>query len=125
MDCPPKRSGSMPAGRKAGAPITSAKTPADSTNMPGLKGIWEGALAPLIDQVMYENPNVYIKSNVKSDTIREGIELYLSTTAENQKMAENYLNKALTQISGLIREAMVKAEKSRHLKNRYLDDLSR
>jgi len=59
-------------------------------------------LNPLIDQVMYENPHVYIKSNVKSDTIREGIELYLSTTAENQSMAENYLNKALTQISELI-----------------------
>ena len=90
-----------------------------------LKGIWEGVLAPLIDRVMYENPHVYLKSNVKSDTIREGIELYLSTTAKNQSMAENYLNTALTQISGLIREVRVKAEKSRHLKNRYLDDLSR
>jgi len=90
-----------------------------------LKGIWERVLNPLIDQVMYENPNVYIKSNVKSDTVREGIELYLSTTAENQKIAENYLNKALTQISELIQEVRVKAEKSRHLKKRYLDDLSR
>ncbi len=90
-----------------------------------LKGIWERVLNPLIDQVMYENPNVYIKSNVKSDTVREGIELYLSTTAENQKMAENYLNKALTQISELIRDMRDKAEKSRNLKKRYLDDLSR
>ncbi len=68
-----------------------------------LKGIWERALAPLIDRVMYENPHVYLKSNVKSDTVREGIELYLSTTAENRSMAENYLNTALNQISELIR----------------------
>ena len=69
-----------------------------------VRGIGESRLNPLMEQVMNEHPHVYIKSNVRGDTIREGIELYLSTTAENQSIAEKYLNKALTQISQLILE---------------------
>jgi len=69
-----------------------------------VKGIWERALAPLIDTVMAENPRVYVKSNVRSDVIREGLELYLSTTDEDPKIAENSLNKALTEISELIQQ---------------------
>jgi molybdenum cofactor synthesis domain-containing protein len=67
-----------------------------------VKGIWERALAPLIDKVLAENPRVYVKSNVRSDIIREGLELYLSTTDEDPKIAENNLNKALNEISELI-----------------------
>ncbi len=74
-----------------------------------VKGIGESRLSPLIDQVTLENPHVYIKSRIKGDMIREGIELYLSTTAENPRKAENYLNKALTQISELIREMRTRA----------------
>jgi len=69
-----------------------------------LRGIGEGRLNPLIDQVMKDNPHVYIKSSVRGDQIRAGIELYLSTTDENPDTAENNLTKALTQISELIRE---------------------
>ncbi len=69
-----------------------------------LRGIGEGRLNPLIDQVMKDNPHVYIKSSVRGDQIRAGIELYLSTTDENPDTAENNLNEALTQISELIRE---------------------
>ncbi len=69
-----------------------------------VRGIGEGRLNPLMEQVMNEHPNLYIKSNVRGDSIREGIELYLSTTAENQSIAEKCLNKALTQISQLILE---------------------
>jgi len=74
-----------------------------------VKGIGESRLSPLIDQVMVENPQVYIKSRIKGDMIREGIELYLSTTAENPRKAENYLDKALTQIAELIREMRARA----------------
>ncbi len=69
-----------------------------------VKGMWERALAPLIDQVMAENPRVYVKSNVRSDLLREGLELYLSTTDENSSIAEDNLNKAFTQISELIQK---------------------
>jgi nicotinamide-nucleotide amidase len=69
-----------------------------------VKGIWERVLAPFIDKVMAENPRVYVKSNVRSDVIREGLELYLSTTDEDPKIAENNLNKALSEISELIRQ---------------------
>jgi nicotinamide-nucleotide amidase len=72
-------------------------------------GIGESRLSPLIDQVMLENPRVYIKSSVRGDMIRDGIELYLSTTAENARKAENCLNKALNEISGLIREMHARA----------------
>jgi nicotinamide-nucleotide amidase len=69
-----------------------------------LRGIGEGRLNPLIAQVMNENPRVYMKSNVRGDQIREGLELYLSTSDENPSTAKNNLNKAVTQISELIRE---------------------
>jgi len=69
-----------------------------------LKGIWEGQLAPLIDQVMAENPQVYIKSNVKGDSRRDGIELYLSTTDENSRIAEDNLNKAFARITQLLQD---------------------
>jgi len=69
-----------------------------------LKGIWEGQLSPLIDQVMAENPQVYIKSHVKGDVRRDGIELYLSTTDENSSIAENNLNKAFTRITELLQD---------------------
>ena len=69
-----------------------------------LMGIFEGRLSPLIDQVMSENPQVYIKSNLKGDVRRDGIELYLSTTDEDPKIAEENLNRALTQISKLLQD---------------------
>ena len=69
-----------------------------------LMGIWEGQLSPLIDQVMSENPQVYIKSALKGDVRRDGIELYLSTTDEDPKIAESNLNKAFTRITELLQD---------------------
>jgi len=88
----------VPLLKEAAGNVTFLETSLD------LRGIGEGRLNPIIDQVMNENPHVYIKSNVRGDQIREGLELYLSTTNENPSTAENNLNKALTQISELIRE---------------------
>jgi nicotinamide-nucleotide amidase len=88
----------VPLIREVAGEVTFLETSLD------VKGIWEGTIAPLIDQVMAENPRVYIKSNVKGDSRRDGIELYLSTTDEDPKIAEENLNRALTQISKLLQD---------------------
>ena len=72
-----------------------------------VEGMWEATLAPLIDQVMLENPNVHIKSlfhPVGGSERFPHIELHLSTTNEDSNLAENWVKKALIQISKLIRE---------------------
>ncbi len=88
----------VPLLKEAAGKVTFLETSLD------LSGIGEGRLNTFIDQVMNENPHVYVKSNVRGDQIRKGLELYLSTTDETPSTAENNLNKALTQISELIRE---------------------
>ena len=73
-------------------------------------GVMESSLAPLIDKAMRDNPDVYIKSHVytKSHPQVEGgrshIELHFSTTAEESKIARIRLDKAMTQLSGLVLE---------------------
>jgi nicotinamide-nucleotide amidase len=72
--------------------------------------IMESNLAPLIDQVMHDNPCVYIKSHVytKSPVQIEGqkshIELHFSTTADAPETAKKRLNKAITQLSELVQK---------------------
>ncbi len=90
--------GIMPLFREVAGEVTFLEKSLD------LKGIFEGRLSPLIDQVMAENPQVYIKSNLKGDVRRDGIELYLSTTDENPSVAKNNLNKALTRITQLLQD---------------------
>jgi molybdenum cofactor synthesis domain-containing protein len=70
-----------------------------------VKEMWEGQIAPLIDQVMLENPQVYIKSFfhlAKNAGKYPNIELQLSTFDKDLNTAKNRLNKALIQISKLI-----------------------
>lgn len=72
--------------------------------------VMESNLAPLIDKVMRDNPYVYIKSHVyvKSDVQTEGkkshIELHFSTTAQGRKTAKNRLDKAVIQMSELVKK---------------------
>jgi molybdenum cofactor synthesis domain-containing protein len=79
--------------------------------------IMESNLAPLIDQVMHDNPYVYIKSHVyiKSPVQIEGqkshIELHFSTTADDSETAKNRLNKAIAQLSELVQENSGKIRK--------------
>jgi molybdenum cofactor synthesis domain-containing protein len=79
----------------------------------------EPAIAPLIDQVMRENPLVYIKSHVyvKSrgewDRKRSRIELHFSTRNKNPEAALKHLMKAEDQLSELIKK---KGGEIRHLK---------
>jgi len=64
--------------------------------------IVESDIAPLIEQVMHDNPYVYIKSHPKGVEKVSRIELHLSTTAEDSNTAKNRISKALIQISELI-----------------------
>jgi molybdenum cofactor synthesis domain-containing protein len=67
--------------------------------------VMESTLAPLIDQAMHENPWVYIKSHPKSEEEKPHIELHFSTTAKDSRIAKNRLEKAIMQLSELIRES--------------------
>jgi len=81
-------------------------------------GVMESSLAPLIDKVMHDNPDVYIKSHVytKSHPQVEGkrshIELHFSTMAEDSKIARIRLDKAMTQLSELLLENGGRASKA-------------
>jgi nicotinamide-nucleotide amidase len=73
-------------------------------------GIMESNLAPLIDQVMHNNPYVYVKSHVytRSPVQIEGqkshIELHFSTTADDNSTARNRLDMAVSQLSELVQK---------------------
>ena len=67
-------------------------------------GVGESQVAPLIDQVMYGNPLVYIKSHPKGTERTHRIELHFSTTAKNLAIAKKIIYKALVQLSELIEE---------------------
>lgn len=67
--------------------------------------IGESKIAPLIDKVMRENPDIYIKSHPKLEGNNESLlELHFSTTAKEAKRAKNRLSKAMMQLSELIKE---------------------
>jgi molybdopterin-biosynthesis enzyme MoeA-like protein len=77
--------------------------------------VMESTLAPLIDQAMHENPLVYIKSHPKSEEEKPHIELHFSTTAKDSKIAKNRFEKAIMQLSELIRESggLVRIQKTK------------
>ncbi|HXX88130.1 MAG TPA: nicotinamide mononucleotide deamidase-related protein [Candidatus Acidoferrum sp.] len=64
--------------------------------------IMESTLAPLIDQVIHDNPLVYIKSHPKGEEDEPHIELHFSTTSKEPRTAKNHLENAIIQLSGLI-----------------------
>ena len=65
--------------------------------------IMESALAPLIDRVMYDHPYVYIKSHPKGEERKPHIEIHFSITTENSQTARNHVEKAVIQLSELIK----------------------
>lgn len=69
-----------------------------------VRGIAESELAPIIDHVMHENPYVYIKSHPKISERAHRIELHFSTTSDSQNVARRRIERAIIQISELIRE---------------------
>jgi len=67
-------------------------------------GVIESEMAPLIDQVMHNNPYVYIKSHPKGAEKIPRIEFHFSTTAKNASVARKRVSKAFIQLSELIQE---------------------
>jgi molybdenum cofactor synthesis domain-containing protein len=72
--------------------------------------IMESNLAPLIDDVMHNNPHVYVKSHVYTKSVaqvegeRSHIELHFSTTADDPETAQNHLDKSVSELSELVRK---------------------
>jgi len=70
--------------------------------------IMESTLAPLIDDVMRDNPAVYVKSHVYTEERlrvegqKSHIELHFSTTADIHEKAQNDLDQAIRQLSDLV-----------------------
>lgn len=67
-----------------------------------VRGVAESELAPLIDQVMHDNPYVYIKSHPKAAEKTPHLELHFSTTSDEAKLARQRVSKALIQMSETI-----------------------
>ena len=66
-------------------------------------GIVESEIAPIIDQVMHDNPYVYIKSHPKGGERTSRIELHFSTTSEDTETAKDRVGRAIIQISEMIK----------------------
>jgi molybdenum cofactor synthesis domain-containing protein len=73
------------------------------TSMEATKVI-ESEMAPLIDQVMHDNPYVYIKSHPKGAERIPRIEFHFSATAKKSVVARKRVTKAFVQLSELIEE---------------------
>jgi molybdopterin-biosynthesis enzyme MoeA-like protein len=86
----------LPLLRQAAGDVTFFETSMEAT------GIMESEVAPLIDEVMHDNPYVYVKSHPKESERNPRIEFHLSTTAKDSREARNRVSKALVQLSELI-----------------------
>jgi nicotinamide-nucleotide amidase len=68
-------------------------------------GVMESGLAPLIDTVMHDNPDIYVKSHPKGEENKPHIEVHLSTTLADSENPEKKLQKAAAQLADLIEKA--------------------
>jgi molybdenum cofactor synthesis domain-containing protein len=66
--------------------------------------VGESEIAQLIDQVMHDNPYVYVKSHPKGGEKIPLIEFHFSTTAKDPEVARQRVSRALLQLSQLIQE---------------------
>jgi len=79
-------------------------------------GVMESDIAPLIDQVMHNNPYVYIKSHPgREGEKKPRLELHLTTTAKDLKLAKNRVGKALIEITELVQQKGGKTRSSREV----------
>jgi nicotinamide-nucleotide amidase len=65
----------------------------------------ESVLAPLIDTVMQDNPQVYIKSHPKGRETKPHMELHMSTVGKPSENPQEQLSKAALQLSALIEQS--------------------
>jgi nicotinamide-nucleotide amidase len=67
-------------------------------------GVMESEMAPLIDQVMRDNPRIYVKSHpMGAEKKKPRLELHLSTTAADVKDVKKRVGKALAQLAEVVR----------------------
>jgi molybdenum cofactor synthesis domain-containing protein len=69
-----------------------------------VRGVPESELAPVIEEIMRDNPYVYIKSHPKISEKTHYIELHFSTTSDDQSVAKQRIERAILQISEIIRD---------------------
>ena len=69
-----------------------------------VRGLPESELAPILDDVMHDNPYVYIKSHPKAAERVHRIELHFSTTSDDSKVARQRIGRAVVQISEMIKK---------------------
>jgi molybdopterin-biosynthesis enzyme MoeA-like protein len=67
-------------------------------------GVMESSLAPLIDKVMRDNSGVYVKSHPKGREDKPHIEVHVSIMVDAAENAEEKLQRAVVQLSGLVEE---------------------
>jgi len=68
-----------------------------------VSGVMESEMAPLIEQVMHNNPYIYIKSHPMGAEKKPKIELHLSTIAEDAETAKKRVSRVLVQLSEIIK----------------------
>jgi len=79
-------------------------------------GVMESDIAPLIDQVRHNNPHVYIKSHPgREGEKKPRLELHLTTTAKDLKLAKNHVGKALIEITELVQQKGGKTKASKEV----------
>ncbi len=66
-------------------------------------GVMESSIAPLIDRVMQNNPEVYIKSHPKGTEKVPFIEFHISTKAPTLNIAKKDVSKALIELADFIK----------------------
>ncbi len=69
-----------------------------------VRGMPESQLAPMIDEVMRDNPYVYIKSHPQASEKVPHLEIHLSTTSDDPKAARQRIGRVVIQISEMIQE---------------------
>lgn len=84
--------------RKASGDLMFFEASLDVRAMP------ESQLAPMIDEVMRDNPYVYIKSHVQASEKVPHLEIHLSTTSNNPQAARQRIGRVVIQISEMIQE---------------------
>ncbi len=67
--------------------------------------IMESTLAPLIDKVIHDNPQVYVKSHPKGEENKPHIEIHFSFKGKEAESPEKILKKAMAQLSSLIEKS--------------------
>lgn len=69
-----------------------------------VSGIMESEMAPFIDEVMHDNPYIYLKSHPMGAERKPQIELHMSATATNGVTAKKRVGRAMAQLTEIIQK---------------------